>query len=243
MAKKRRQKVEKKDEYDFKFPEFDEHEFIALELRKAKVSLIAFIFAIVMVIITFQLYTVTFPDARGPIVIGIFAVIALPLLIRFLKVDTSDFDWKNWIGSGAIYVMSWLAIFILVCNPPFSDFIEPEIDEDEIKFYYQQTADGTWQAWERDKNMPSPTLTGPIWKINISAKIIDNSAVNEDSIKIMIKGPSNYTSKMINTNNNNYQIIINNNDQTFIPGEYSYSIEAKDVYGHKKVQTGSFKIL
>jgi len=52
VAKKRRQKSEKKEELDIKIPEFDEHEYIALELRKIKMSFIAFFFAIFMVIIT-----------------------------------------------------------------------------------------------------------------------------------------------------------------------------------------------
>jgi hypothetical protein len=230
LAKKRRQKVEKKDDYDFKFPEFDEHQYISLELNKAKISLLAFIFALIMVIITYQFYSITHPDARGPMVLGIFSVIALPFLSKFVKIDTNDFDWKNWIGAGAIYVLSWLAIFILVLNPPFSDFIAPEIDEEDVKFTYQQPNNETWIQWDTEPTIP--TLTSPI-KINMTVKVTDNSGVREDSVKLIIKGPKNFTMKMEKIKDNQYRAMLNNDDQPFKSGRYTYSIEAKDVYGHK----------
>ena len=248
MAKKRRQKVEKKDDYDFKFPEFDEYEFMSLELRKAKASLIAFIFAIIMVIITFQLYTITYPDPRGPIVLGIFGVILLPFLTKFIKVDTSDFDWKNWVGSGAIYIMSWLAIFILVCNPPFSDFIEPDIDKDNIKFTYVKFGSNSDIWTDNGTDIDIPALTMPI-KINITVKITDNTAVDKDTIKIRIKGlntQNNYTYKMKHVKENLYRSILENPDQPgqpFVKDTFFYSIEAEDIYGHKEVIEGEFKVL
>ena len=239
MAKKRRQKVEKKVEYDFKLPEFDEHEYIGLELRKAKASLISFVYALLMVVITFQLYTVTFPDARGPMILGIFGVVVLPILIKYVKIDTSDFDWKNWVGSGAVYMMSWLAIFILVCNPPFSDFIEPEIEK--IQCTYQQSNNGTWDAWDKDPTIP--TITAPI-RINFSAKITDNTAIDKNSVTLKIEGPKDYERKMRHLSDDKYQIIFDNNGLTFEEGTYTYSIEAKDINGHKAVIDGnSFRIV
>jgi hypothetical protein len=242
LAKKRRQKVEKKDDYDFKLPDFDEHQFIGLELRKAKVSLIAFIFAILMVIVTFQLYTVTFPDSRGPIVLGIFSVVMLPIIVKIIKVDVTDFDWKNWIGVGAIYVMSWLAIFILVCNPPFSDFIDPDIDDDKyLKVTYQRLDNGTWLS--QDKDTTPPSLISPI-RINISTKITDNSAIDKDSVILTIKGPANYSfsRNMESFKDNYYRVIFENNDQLFNAGDYTYTIEAKDIYNHKQELSGKFRV-
>ncbi len=229
MAKKRRQKVEKKEEYDFKLPEFDEHQFISLELLKAKTSLIAFLLAILMVVITFQLYTITYPAALGPIVLGVFGVMGLPIIIKYLKIDVSDFDWKNWVGTGAVYILTWLAVFILLCNPPFSDFIEPYIDEEKLEFTYQVPDNDTWQTWDDGSDIP--ILVSPI-KINITVKIIDNSAIDKDSVKVMIKGPQNYSMKMDYIDNDQYRTILRNNDQKFLKGKYTYSIEAKDVYGH-----------
>jgi hypothetical protein len=245
LAKKRRQKIEKREDYDFKFPEFDEHQYISLELNKAKASLVAFLFAIVMVILTYQFYLVTHPDARGPVVLGFFAVFALPFIIRWAKVDISDFDWKNWLGSGAVYVMSWLAIFILVLNSPFSDFIEPHIDEDTVQFYYIKAGDdpNIWYEWNTSDD--PPTMKVPV-KIKISVKITDNTEVDKDSVKITIQGPFNGTinRKMNYDSEDRYIVEIENNGEPFNSSNkpYSYTITVKDTHGYKSEYIGKFQI-
>ena len=246
MAKKRRQKTEKKVESDFKLPEFDEHEYISLELRKSKASFVAFFYAILMVIITFSLYTITYPDWRPPIVIGLLAVVGVPFIANLVKLDTSDFDWKNWFGAGAVYILSWLAIFIIVCNPPFSDFAAPEIDDDDTEISYQKLDNSTWTKWNSDND--PPTLDSPI-KIRFQTKITDNVEVDKDSVKLTIE-PSltnNGTRSIFqlpNVKKNNYEIIIipENTTQGFIQDEFSYTIEAKDVNGHEESKSGVFRI-
>jgi len=245
LAKKRRQKIEKKDDLDLKLPEFDEHQFIDLELRKAKLSLIAFIFALVMVFITYQLYLITYPDARGPIVLGLFAVLAVPFIINQLKIDISDFEWKNWIGVGAIYVMSWLAIFILLCNPPFSDFIEPELDEDSIIIHYVKSGDNSENWIEWNTTTDPQALISPI-KIRISVKIYDNSEVDKDSVKITIKDLHNttITRKMTYVSNDQFRVILENDGEVFTKSnKISYTVEFKDVKEHENKYTGIFQII
>ncbi len=245
MAKKRRQKSEKKEEFDFKLPEFDEHEYIALELRKIKLSFMAFLFAILIVIITFGLYTVTYPDWRGPVVIGIFAVIAIPMIANLVKIDTTGFDWKNWAGAGAIYILSWLAIFILVCNPPFSDFAAPEIYDKETKIEYQKLNNATWISW--NTNEDPPTLNSPV-NISIQTKITDNTEIDKESVKLTIE-PSltdNGTKSVFQMNNakeDEYEFIINvgNLSQGFNE-VFTFTIEAKDINGHKEIKSGDFRI-
>jgi hypothetical protein len=246
VAKKRRQKTEKKEESDFKLPVFDEHEFISLELRKSKMSFVAFLYAILMVIITFALYTVTYPDWRPSVVIGLLAVAGIPFLANLIKMDISDFDWKNWVGAGAVYILSWLAIFILVCNPPFSDFAAPDIDDDETKVSYQKLNNETWVSWNTD-NTP-PTLSSPN-RIRIQTKITDNAEVDKDSVKLTIE-PSltdNSTKtifQMKNVKDSNYEIINvpENTTQGFNARKFTFTIEAEDVNGHKEVKTGDFQI-
>ena len=236
MAKKRRQKSEKKEDYDFKFPVFDEHEYIALELRKIKLAIISFIYAILMVIVTYALYTVTYPDWRGPIVLGLLAIAGIPFIINIIKLDTTDFDWKNWFGAGGIYFFSWLAFFILVCNPPFSDFAEPEIEKDI--FYLDANDDpDNWTKLNFDDDLP---LFSPI-KIKVRAKITDNSEVDKESVKITIEpsilnNASKTTIKINHVSGNVYEITLvpEGTAQEFQPGRYTFTIEAKDINGHKK---------
>jgi len=249
LAKKRRQKTEKKDEPDFKLPEFDEHEYIALELRKSKLAFLAFIFAIIMVIITYLLYSITYPDWRGPIVMGVLAVAALPFIVNVSKLDTTDLDWKNWFGGGAIYILTWLAIFILVCNPPFSDFADPEIDEDSLKFFYIKVDSGA-DNWTRlnIKEDSTPQMFSPI-KIKTSINITDNTEIDIDSVFMTIT-PSIFNNasqtriRMEHKNKYTFEISITSENATlgFRPDTFTYSIEAKDINGHKKAISGKFKI-
>jgi hypothetical protein len=235
LAKKRRQKAEKKDDPDFNFPEFDEQQFISLELRKVKVSLVAFILAVIIVIVTFQLYTLTYPDARVPMVVGIFGVIAVPYITKYAKIDTGDFDWKNWLGPGAVYIMSWLALFILVINPPFSDFVGPIIVEDELEVTYLNDLNGTWIAWDTDP--VTPQIRSPV-KINITVEVIDNSGVDKDSVKVSLvslKGDQDFSIKMVSRKEHQFRAIITNDNQLIPGGEYSLRIEAKDIYGKERI--------
>ena len=247
MAKKRRQKSEKKEELDIKIPEFDEHEFIALELRKSKMSFIAFIFAIFMVVITYLLYSVTHPDWRGPVVLGFLGVVGLRFMTRLMKIDVSDFEWKNWFGSGAIYFFSWLAIFVLVLNPPFSDFAEPEIELKEFSYFFfnEDTNETYWKSF--DLNIEEPQAQGPL-KINITMKITDNSQIDKDSVKLIIKpsitsNATKLTYTMKDLKDNLYQIIIEpEQGQKLLEDSYSFTVEAKDDHDHKTIIEQDFKV-
>jgi hypothetical protein len=242
LAKKRRQKIEKKEEYDFDFPEFDEHQFISLELNKAKIALVAFLYAILIVFITYQLYHITYPDARAPMALGFLAVAAIPFISRFLRIDISEFDWKNWVGAGAVYVFSWLAIFIILVNPPFSDFVEPEI-EVEIHYMKEGSTNQSWLAWD---TLADPYAIREPVKINLSIEISDNSQIDKDTVRITIDGILNNTiknKKMTHIKDNKYKLELRSNNGPFPDNEYNYEIRVKDSFGNEGFKTGKFQIV
>ncbi len=247
MAKKRRQKTEKKEEFDIKLPEFDEHEYVALELRKSKLAFISFLYAILMVIITYFLYTITFPDWRGPIILGLLAIAALPFIINFIKLDTTDLDWKNWFGGGAIYFFSWLAFFILVINPPFSDFAEPEIELDEVSYLKSLDPQTNWTHLSFTEGS-TPRMESPV-RIRVRAKITDNSEIDKNSVKLTIK-PSIFPDsdqlvfKMEPLEDNMYETILEptNITQGFNANTFTFTIEAKDNHSRKEIFTDKFEI-
>jgi hypothetical protein len=242
LAKKRRQKIEKKEEDDFDFPEFDEHQFISMELNKAKIALVAFLYAILIVFFTYQLYNITYPDARAPMALGFLAVAAIPFISKFVRIDISEFDWKNWLGAGAVYVFSWLAIFIILVNPPFSDFVEPEIDE-EVSYLRLDGSGQNWTKW--DTLAEINTLRTPE-RINFSIEISDNSQIDKDSVRITIDGILNNSiknKKMIHIKDNNYKIDLKSGNGPFPPDRYKYDIRVKDSFGNEGVKTGEFQIV
>jgi hypothetical protein len=173
-------------------------------------------------------------------VLGFFGVIAIPYISKFAKVDTSDFDWKNWLGSGAVYIMSWLALFILVINPPFSDFVEPVIEEDGLEITYQRSLNSSWVAW--DTSPAIPVITSPV-KINITVEIIDNSGVDKDSVTLSLNGAQDFSQKMEHLKDDRYRAIITNNNQPITGGNYKLIIKAKDINGQEQVFEKELKII
>ena len=147
--------------------------------------------------------------------------------------------------------MSWLAIFILVCNPPFSDFADPEIELDELSYLktYDQPSD--WKILNYTEGI-TPRMEAPV-KIKISAKIIDNTDIDKDSVKITIN-PSNNPSifpnsnrvefEMDNIKGSNYEIVFESTNATsgFNHDTYTFTIEAKDNHGHKRTFSNKFEI-
>jgi hypothetical protein len=247
LAKKRRFKTEKKVEYDFKIPEFDEHEYISLEIRKSKMSFIAFLFALLIVIVTYFIYTATHPDWRFPVVIGLFSVAALPFMVRTIKLDTTGFDWKNWLGAGAVYILSWLAIFIIVINPPFSDFAEPEID-DSITYLGTNADNNTWITLNYDEET-IPNIISPE-RIRIRAKITDNTELRKESILVTLSSNiipnQNQTVFEMRDDGDNFYIIeflLTNSSMSFNPGTFEFTITAEDINGYESQITRKFKII
>ncbi|MCK5559314.1 MAG: hypothetical protein KAJ51_01930 [Thermoplasmata archaeon] len=239
MAKKRRQKEEKKDDTDFKFPEFDEVKFIKKEFTKAKVAFITAGYALLFGIISYALlHTLGLDNWQVPVIIGFFAVFTLPLLFNQIKMDLSDYELKSWIGAGAIYFFIWLAVFIVLCNPPFSDFAEPEIEP----IIYINDSTSNEYVWTE------PNTSGGIHEVpisndmKISAKIHDNWKLDEDSIRITLIDPLNNenTTPMVDVGDAEY-IIIYPRD-TLLPGNYKFTIVAEDDAGHKAVYSGAFKV-
>jgi hypothetical protein len=248
LAKKRKQKTEKKVEYDFKVPEFDEHEYISLELRKSKMSFLAFLYALLIVVVTYFIYTLTHPDWRFPVVIGLFSVAALPLIVNAIKLDTTGFDWKNWVGSGAVYILSWLAIFIIVVNPPFSDFSGPDINEDNFSIEYKRINEnsGDWRPW--NKSMDPPSLGSP-QIIKFRAKVTDNVEVDEDSVRLILdrsilpnSNESIFEMRAVGDNHYERTLEISNTTTGFKRGIFKFTIEASDMNGHKDSTSRRFQI-
>jgi hypothetical protein len=50
-------------------------------------------------------------------------------LVPWPKVDTSEFERRDWIGHGGTFLFSWLAFWILFLNVPFVDVTAPVISD------------------------------------------------------------------------------------------------------------------
>ncbi len=118
------------DEEEIKLPEFDEEKFMEKERRKAKTSFVSFLFGVLMAIICRFLWINLDTSLRWPLcfLLAVASIGFLAKILQIIKVDIKKFGKKEWIGSAAFYLFTWLAIFILAINPPFYDASPPKIE-------------------------------------------------------------------------------------------------------------------
>ena len=240
MAKKRRQKEVKKEDYDFKFPEFDEVKFIKKEFTKAKVAFITAGYAVLFAVLSYVLLSMSYENWQVPVIVGFFAVFTLPLLFRQLKVDLEEYELKSWIGAGAIYFFIWLAVFIILCNPPFSDFAEPEIDSPAIYVYIPINGNDTWVKLNTTAGIYEISMSNDF---NITTNIYDNWKLDENSVsmKLIDSSGNSYDSNRTRVNSAKYEFIYEKN--SLQPGRYDIIIEAQDEAGHLAEYTGTIRVI
>ena len=125
MAKKRRKHQIEKEEKEYKSPEFDRKEFMETEVNVAKATIYAAILAILMGTGAFLL--MPFIGTGGGLFVGITGIGVLYFLFVLLRLDTTSFKIMHWLGPISSYFFLFLAVWVLLCNPPFSDQAAPDI--------------------------------------------------------------------------------------------------------------------
>ncbi len=225
MAKKRR-KEEKKEV--FEKPEFDEVEFMQKEIATTKVAMITILFALPIAVVSFGITLVGLPAAG--FLIGIGSVFLLKYVLEFFNVDTEQFELKDKLGNGAMFFFTWLAVWVLILNVPFTDLTNPNIGTVTIVGCSNPSTlklkGGIQNACEIDA--PSASIT-------IESKITDNSDVS--SVTIHITSPTTTTADMFELSGDKYAYYL-----TLAEGEnLDFYIVAEDVNGHTET-TPSYRV-
>lgn len=219
MARKRKEKTEE-EEIDFKFPKFDEEKFLKRERRNIKTLFISFIFGLIIALISFGFWSLLSGSIfRWELIllVGVFNSPWLKYLFLKLDIDLTDFGRKGWLGSYAIYFFTWLVILIILVNPPFYDEEKPLVDIIVL-----------------------PGMQEPGGTINIFAKIVDNVGIEKQDIDFAITDPNGTDiSPEFTFENSIFRYAYENSNN--ISGEYTFSLIATDVNGHKNEINGTFE--
>ncbi len=168
----RRRKAEEKKEIEeevFKFPEFDEREYIAKEIEKSKASIgIAFLASLFSIIsVAVFAFSLSWPLAA---LIGLLGFLLFKFVYPLFKVDSSILEKKDYAGHVFIYLFTWLAVFIMLVNMPFMDLTSPQISDVHLEGY----ENGTWMPHESVKNTT---------QYRIVATVTDNSGIASVEIR------------------------------------------------------------
>ncbi len=129
MARRKR----KEEEPDWVPPDFDEVGYMRKEIEGARAAVATIAWAVIGALVAFALYSVL------P-VLAFFAGIAVGFGMYFvfplIGIKTESFKRRDWIGHGIPYFFSWLAFWIILLNPPFSDHTDPTIQAISISPYH-----------------------------------------------------------------------------------------------------------
>jgi hypothetical protein len=230
MAKKRKKEKQEKEGYEYKPPEFDEEDYLRNEIRDTRALLVTMAYAALIGIASFG---VMFTEVALAALFGIIAIVFLRHIYPLVGVDTSSLEKKQWGGNIVMYLFTWLAVWILLTNPPFSDIAGPTVKDDKI---YIENDPGNWTLY---KDNPDLLMGG--MNISINVTIVDNVEVDPDtvSIRIRIDGGDDITgpggSDMFREGSRYWYVFPYNNGS----GEYVYTITAKDVNGNEEEYTNS----
>jgi hypothetical protein len=229
MAKKRKKQKVEEESYEFKMPEFDEEEYLRKELRDTKTLYITFAYAVVIAFVSFGF---SFFDPAIGALFGFLGIIFLRHIYQLIRVDTTLLEKKQWATNIIFYIFTWLLVWIILTNPPFSDFQEPTIKSDGVYF----GSPGNWTRLNEDN---AKNLTYEV-DVSINVTIIDNVEVDTSSIRISIinRNGDIVNGSMENIGENKYAYVLNNTTQDL----YEFKITAKDVNGLETTRTGDFQV-
>src|SRR5438034_5167951 len=129
MARRKR----KDDVPDWTAPEFDEVGYMRTEIGAARAAVATIAWALVGAAVSFLLYSV---HPALAFFAGILVGFGLYFFLPMIGISIDAFKRRDWSGHGITYFFSWLAFWIILLNPPFSDHVPPTIQGITVSPYY-----------------------------------------------------------------------------------------------------------
>lgn len=221
MAKKRRKEKEKEV---FRRPEFDEVEFMKKEITNTKIAIITIVFAIPIGVVSYLITLVNLPVFA--FLVGVASIFLLRYVYGLSHIDTTKFEKKDWLGNGAMFFFTWLAVWVLILNMPFTDLTNPTIKDIRV--------DGCDRIPGTSKDYTCPLGTNSSKDVRITARVTDNSGIQ--SVRIYVTSSSNTDIYLMQRSaaRGEYFHIQNVERGSY----YSFEIEAEDNNGHVRKVSG-----
>ncbi len=225
MAKKRRKQQREKEEKEYKPPEFDKKEFMETEVNVAKGTILAAILAIPMGLGAY--FLMPYIGAGGGLLVGLAGIGVMYFMFVLVRLDTTSYKVTSWLGPISSYFFLFLAIWVLLCNPPFSDQAAPDIMEVRVN----------WDGTDNYTKVVASEFAGNIVAIpstanltlTIRANITDNMALVVNSVEIKTTGQGEYQTMVQDPANAHiFEFILDN-----VHTGTQLTIQASDVSGHR----------
>ncbi|MGB1586763.1 MAG: hypothetical protein ACPHID_06945 [Thermoplasmatota archaeon] len=219
------------EEYQFIPPDFDEDQFIHKEMVSFHTTVVLFFAGIVAAIASWGAFAALDGARTGWLVGMVILAIAFAFLrplFRILKIDIAHWARREWIGTGFLMFFTWLAFFIMLVNPPVSDFADPQAN-----LYVTPTTpiageDVTLDLFLHDNDAIAgytSTLTGPNGLVTVD--LIDAGPDHEQATLRLGPGDYSWFVHVDDTNDLSRDVWHN---FTVTAGGLDVSIDADDIY-------------
>jgi len=228
MARKKRKSEEKEEEYEWVPPEFDEKEFLQKDIKGTRALIITVLSCVIFAIIGFLLGTAVH-WALGLVVLFV-GIFLLRYIFPIAQVDSAALETKSMIGNYALFFLLFIGLWVLMMNPPFSDFTDPSIGEPDIWVF----ADGQWTEMTEDNRQ---TLIHAGDPVNITSIVTDNGELTSVLIKVSLAGETGTYVNMTDLGDGQYQF-----NSTYSQGGYAFTIQVEDSAGNISTKDGSFLV-
>jgi hypothetical protein len=219
VARQQRDEGKENEEAAFKPPEFDEEAFIHKEMVSFRTTVVLFFWGILAAMMSWIIFTPVGGEGRGWFA-GLAIMAGMGVLLKYVipmtKTDISHWGRKEWVGTGLLYFFTWLAIFILLLNPPISDHAEPS-----VVLYV------------------SPALQQAGGSVNLDLFIADNDRIKEWNFTLNgAAGTVATENDLFRRTSGHHGMRLDDLDA----GSYTYTAWARDRHGHLSSISGSFEV-
>ncbi|MFO1532333.1 MAG: hypothetical protein ABR562_01320 [Thermoplasmatota archaeon] len=118
------------DGYEFVPPDFDEDAFIHREMVEFKTTVIRTLWAVLAAAAAWAAFVLLKGDPKAAWPAGLaiclaFGLALKPLFQRFT--DVTIYKRMDWVGTGLMFFLTWLALFVVAVNPPVTDISPPQV--------------------------------------------------------------------------------------------------------------------
>jgi hypothetical protein len=251
MAKKRKKqkKAEEEEKYEFVPPEFDEKQFLKDEMSATKQILIIVAYGALLGGLAALATIITSNWITGLAVL--FAGFGtMKTLFTAMKIDLSKFTKKTWLGHGAWFFFTFLAFWILLVNPPFTDFAAPEVKNVKLAvtvegigvIHYNYTLNSSTNLFEWHTGKHNMSVTNALkaayadsTQVILRAHIADNDRlVSVPTINFKPDNPSEYPKDMSQSASFSYYYNISAFGANYLKDgqDFTFQINAEDPSHH-----------
>ncbi len=177
MAKKRKRQEERKEEREYKPPEFDRLDYVRTEVGVSKATILAAVFSIPMGLAA--MFIMPLGGTAAGLMAGIAGIGILWFLLPLLKIDVKPFKPMQWAGVMSTYFLVFLTVWVVACNPPFSDVASPEVQNVQVIWGWDSVNVTASEMGSLEAIIPANVTS-----ITIRAQVTDNVNVDVNSVRI-----------------------------------------------------------